>query len=811
MVAPERMVGDETRSTVAPRDETTRAPLPAERKVAMLSGHDEWWTEAVPEWGLPAALLSDGPHGLRKVEGDRMRDSMTGAAATCFPTASAIGSSWDRELAREIGEAIAREARDQGVAVVLGPGVNIKRHPFGGRGFEYYSEDPLLSGEFATATIEGIQSLGVGTSLKHFAVNNQETNRMVVDAVVDERTLREIYLPAFELAVTRARPWTVMTAYNRLNGTYCSEHPWLLATLLRDEWGFDGVLVSDWGANNDRVAAVRAGLDLEMPGAGGIHDAAMLDALDRGALAEADVDACVDRIAALLAKAAATAATPLPALDLAAHHALARRAAADAAVLLTNVDDALPLADGASVAVIGQFAVSARYQGAGSSRVNPHRVDRALDEMRSIAGPAGGDVTFTEGYDDAHGLRPDLVDEAVAAAREAEVAVVFVGLPGSMEAEGADRSHLRLPEQHDRLVQAVCAANPRTVVVVSTGAPVAMPWVEQPAAIVLAHLGGEAVGGAVADVLYGRRGPGGRLAETYARQSLDLASDRWFPGSARQVQYREGLYVGYRWFETAGADVLFPFGHGLSYTTFEISDVALSAVSIADDETVQLSATVTNTGERDGAEVVQVYVRPPASVVHRPALELRAFEKVHLAPGARATVSCTLDRRAFAHWDVAAGGWRVCPGAYQVVVGRSVRDLVATIALDVRSDFVPSVSSPDAYRRLAPGGMDVDDDAFAAMLGRPVPATEPIRPFHRNSTVGDLGSTPVGALALAGLRAILARMVRGADADGGLGVTVDRGLVELPLRNLPPMTKGRIPLWSVDRLIQLANRVSRRR
>jgi beta-glucosidase len=786
-------------------------PLTAARKVALLSGRDEWWVEPVPEWGLAAALLSDGPHGLRKVVGDRMRDSMVSVAATCFPTASAIGSSWDRALAREIGEAIAREARDQGVAVVLGPGVNIKRHPFGGRGFEYYSEDPLVSGELATATIEGIQSLGVGTSLKHFAVNNQETNRMVVDAIVDERTLREIYLPAFELAVTRARPWTVMTAYNRLNGTYCSEDPWLLRSLLRDEWGFEGLLVSDWGANNDRVEAVRAGLDLEMPGAGGVHDATVLDAIERGDLPEADVDACVARIAGLLADAAATAAQPPPELDLDAHHALARRAAADAAVLLTNVDDALPLAEATRVVVIGRFGAEARYQGAGSSRVNPHRVDRAVDEMRAIADVAGGAVASVDGYDDDHGLRPDLVDEAVAAAREAEVAVVFVGLPGSMEAEGADRSHLRLPEQHDRLVRAVCDANPRTVVVVAAGAPVAMPWIDRPVAVLLAHLGGEAVGGGIADVLYGRRGPGGRLAETFARQSLDIAADRWFPGTARQVQYREALYVGYRWFETAGVDVLFPFGHGLSFTTFEISDVTCSATTIGDDDTLEVTATVSNTGTRPGAEVVQVYVRPPASVVHRPALELRAFEKVHLAPGEQATVRCSLGRRAFAHWDVASAGWQVCAGAYEIVVGRSVRDVVATAVVEVRSGFVPPAASPDAYRELASGAIDIDDDAFAALLGRPVPAAEPIRPFHRNSTVGDLGETPVGRVVVAGLRAVLARSVRGADADGGLGVSVDRGLVELPLRNLTPMTQGRVPLWSVDRLIRLANRATRRR
>jgi beta-glucosidase len=792
----------------------TSDDLGDEQKVTLLSGRSEWWLEPVAELDLPSVMVTDGPHGLRKVMGEGALDLGASESATCFPTAAGLGSTWDRELVAEIGRAIAHEARAQDVAVVLGPGINIKRHPLCGRNFEYFSEDPLLAGELAASYISAVQSLGVGTSLKHFAVNNQESNRMVVDAIVDERTLRELYLPAFETAVNRAQPWTVMSAYNLVNGEYCSEHPWLLDTVLRREWGFEGLVISDWGGNNDRVAGLVAGLDIEMPGGARAHDATVLAALTDGTLPRDALDRSVARITDLLRRVAATAATPKPAYTTDEHHALARRAAAESAVLLTHDRTTLPLDPSATIAVIGDFARSPRYQGGGSSRVNPTRLDTALSEITAISEKAGGRVDFAAGYDATSGLSQELVDEAVAVAGDAEVAVLFIGLPGSWETEGADRTTLDLPEQHDRLVEAVCAANPSTVVVVSAGGAVAMPWAQRPAAVIHGHLGGQASGGGIADVLYGRRDPGGRLAETFPLQVTDVPSDQWFPGEPRQVQYREGLYVGYRWFDTVDAPVLFPFGHGLSYTSFEITDATLTAESWAagSDEPLALSVDVRNTGDRPGSEVVQVYVRAVDAPVYRPDRELRAFEKVRLAPGETRTVTCTLGPRAFAHWDCGSGAWQVAGGRYEVLVGTSSRAIHAVLPVEVSSDAPAPAGTPDGpYTHPTSEGWTVDEEAFAALLGHPVARPLTGRPFHRNSTLGDLATTRLGGPLVALLRKVAQRKVRGADAEGGLGVMIDRALVELPLRNLAAMTGGAVSMRTVDRIIGLANLLTRKR
>ncbi|HVX18213.1 MAG TPA: glycoside hydrolase family 3 C-terminal domain-containing protein [Acidimicrobiales bacterium] len=794
--------------------------LSKQRKVELLSGRSDWYLEAIPERSLPAIMMTDGPHGLRKVESESLIDIAGSAPATCFPTAAGLGATWDPALVREIGEAIGREARASGVSVVLGPGVNIKRHPRCGRNFEYYSEDPLISGVLAAAFINGVQLNGVGTSLKHFAVNNQEADRMVVDAVVDERTLREIYLPAFETAIARAHPWTVMCAYNRVNGPYCSEHHWLLTEVLRDEWGFDGLVVSDWGAVNDRVAGVKAGLDLEMPGGSGAYDPSVLAALDDGSLRTAELDACVERVIGLAERAtSAVAAIPPPGpdpetgaatFDADAHHALARRAASASTVLLHNYDHVLPIDPGAHVAVIGGFAEKPRYQGAGSSGVKPTRLDSPLEELRAIARPAGGRVTYAPGYEADAGERPDLIDDAVAIARNAELAVVFAGLPPRWESEGFDRDHLRLPYQHDQLIRAVAAANPQTIVVLSNGGPVLMPWVDDVPGIVEAYLGGQAMGGGIADVLYGLAEPGGRLAETFPNRQADVPSDAWFPGSGRQVQYREGLYVGYRWFESADADVLFPFGHGLSYTTFEVGEPALSAAAIDAGDQTTVTVDVTNTGGRAGSEVLQVYVRPVSSPIARPERELRDFAKVHLQPGERARVQCTLGPRAFSHWDVDTGAWQIVDGEYEILVGTSSRDIRGVLPLKIRSDFAPATNPDDPYRNPFPDGWTVSDEAFTALLRHPIPEPDPIRPFHRNSTLGDLGDSPAGRPLLTVARAIAARATAKMDSEGGIAVMVDRVLQEAPLRSLSTMSKGRFSLKALDRSIRALNAVSGR-
>ncbi|MGY1680994.1 glycoside hydrolase family 3 C-terminal domain-containing protein [Geodermatophilus sp. SYSU D01176] len=637
------------------------AGLTLEEKAALLSGQDFWSTPPVEAAGLPSVVLTDGPHGVRRQEGDLGGPGIShNVPATCFPPAVAVGNSWDPWVAERIGAAIGREARALGVHVVLGPGVNTKRSPLGGRNFEYYSEDPLLSGVLGAAHVRGQQSRGAGASVKHFAANNQETERMRISAEVDERTLREIYLPAFERVVTEAAPATVMCAYNKVNGVYASQHRWLLTEVLRDEWGFDGVVVSDWGAVDDRAAALAAGLDLQMPGDRGAGNRRVVEAVRAGELDEAYVDASAARVAAL----DRYVGPPADGFDAAAHHALARELAAECAVLLRNEGGTLPLAPGTRVALVGEFARAPRCQGGGSSNVNATRVDAALDAVRELA---DGDVPFAPGFDlDGSGDAAALRDEAVALVRDAEVAVVFVGLGEAEESEGFDRTTIDLPAAQVGLVRAVAAAAPRTVVVLSHGGVVSLEgWHDDVDAVLDGALLGQAGGGALADLLYGVATPSGRLAETVPLRLEDSPSFLCFPGEQGRVVYGEGVMVGYRGLVTQRRPVRYPFGHGLGYTTFGTSGLR---VEVTGHDTATVSVTVGNTGDRAGKHVVQVYVSTTAGPVRRPLRELRAFTKVALEPGERRTVPLELDRRAFAYWDVVEGGWVVAPGEYAVQV-----------------------------------------------------------------------------------------------------------------------------------------------
>jgi beta-glucosidase len=768
------------------------AGLTLAQQVALLSGADVWRTRAIPEAGIPPIVLSDGPHGLR-FQPDTGDNLGTGGSepATCFPTAVTLASSWDEELVAEVGAAVAVEALAAGVDVVLGPGLNIKRHPLCGRNFEYYSEDPLLSGRLAAAAVRGLQDRGVGACLKHFAVNNQESHRFVVDAVVDERTLREIYLRGFEYAVTTARPWTVMAAYNLVNGAWATGNRRLLTGILRDEWGFDGLVMSDWAATADRVAAVDAGTDLEMPGSAGLWDREVLGAVRRGELPADRVTACAQRVIDLVAR------SPRPGpgtFDVDAHDALARRAAAEGTVLLAN-DGLLPLAPGGTVAVIGAFAGQPRYQGAGSSLVNPTRVTTALDEFRR----RGAAVTYAPGYDPERSVRDDaLIAEAVTAARAADVAVVLVGLPPADEGEGYDRTRLDLPAQHDALVAAVTAANPRTVVALSNGAPVLMPWRDAPAAILESYLGGQAAGAALVDVLYGDAEPGGRLAETFPAAQADVAADPWFPGDPHQVEYREGLFVGYRHHVTAGVAPLFPFGHGLSYTSFAWDGVTVDpgAVDAGADVTVRL--TVTNTGARAGADVVQVYLSDRTGVVLRPRRELAGFAKVRLGPGESAGVEVRVPARAFAFYDVTAGDWRVPSGEFAVEVARSSADVVTSRTVVVRGGVDTAPEGPGT-----PAVADTGE-VFAARLGRPVPRPRPVRPYTRQSTLGQLSGTWIGRLLFAALWR-MAPFDAETRADDTAMATYRRALEELPLRGAAIYSGGKLRLRAVDALVALLN------
>jgi beta-glucosidase len=653
------------------------AQLTLEEKASLTSGSDFWHTQPVDRAGVPAIMVTDGPHGLRKQAENPDHLGITGSVpATCFPTAAALGSSWDVDLLHRVGEALGRETRANDVAVLLGPGVNIKRTPLCGRNFEYVSEDPVVAGELGTAIVRGIQSQGVGTSLKHFAANNQETDRMRVSADVDERTLREIYLPAFERVVTNAQPWTVMCAYNKVNGTYASEHRWLLTEVLRDEWAFDGLVVSDWGAVHDRVPALAAGLDLQMPSSGAGPDEAVVAAVQDGSLDEAVLDVAVRRVLRLVERSLPGLAEHVG-FDADAHHALAREAAADGSVLLKNdpVGGAPLLPLTGSFAVVGEVARTPRYQGAGSSQVNPTRLDDALTVL-------GTDVPFAPGFTIAGGPPGDdeaLLAQAVDVARSAETVVAFLGLPGPDESEGYDRPRLGLPDNQVATLRAVAEVNPRVVVVLANGSAVAVStWQHLAPAILETWLGGQAGGSAVADLLTGVRSPSGKLTETVPHRIEDTPAFGSFPGEHGHVRYGEGILVGYRWYDTRAMDVAFPFGHGLSYTTFDYSDVRATESSV--------SVTVTNTGTVAGAEVVQVYVRDPEASVLRPTRELKAFGKVALAPGESRALTFELTRRDLSYWHSGQHRWVVEGGEFVVEVGASSRDIRGSVSIQVDGD-----------------------------------------------------------------------------------------------------------------------------
>ena len=663
-----------------------------EEKCSLLSGADFWHTKAVERLGIPAMMMSDGPHGLRKQDqtGDHLgiNDSIK---AVCFPAACATAASFDREAVRAIGREIGKACQHEDLGVILGPAVNIKRSPLCGRNFEYFSEDPYLAGEMAVSLIDGVQSQGVGTSIKHFAANSQEHRRMSSDSVVDERTLREIYFPAFEQAVKRARPWTVMCSYNKLNGTHASQNRELLTGVLREDWGFDGLVMSDWGAVSDRVAGVPAGLDLEMPSSGGSNDRRVMQAVRDGRLSEEAVDVAAGRVLQMVDRYL-TNRRPGTSWDMEAQHALARQIAAECMVLLKNEDGILPLREGEKLAVIGRFAAHPRFQGGGSSHINSFRVESLMDALQGMPG-----ITYAQGYD-VKGEEPDeaLIAQAVEAAARADKAVIVAGLPDSFESEGYDRTHMRMPRCQAELIERVAKANPNVVVVLYNGSPVEMPWLPCAKAVIEGYLGGQAVGGATKDVLFGTVNPCGRLPESFPVKLEDNPSYLTYGGEGDVAVYAEGVFVGYRYYDKKKMDVLFPFGYGLSYTTFVYANLRLSADRIRDTDSLTVSVDVTNTGRRDGKTVVQLYVGDKESEVFRPVRELKDFAKISLKPGETRTVTFTLEKRAFAYWNVKLHDWFVESGAFTVEIGRSSRDIALSSEVYVEgTKTVPMTVTPD--------------------------------------------------------------------------------------------------------------------
>ena len=761
--------------------------LNLEQKCALLSGDTVFTTRGYKNAGVPSITLSDGPNGVRKQAGAADHLGLNPSVpATCFPTAATVACSWDPALGEEIGRAMGEEAAAQEVAVLLGPGLNTKRSPLCGRSFEYFSEDPYLAGKLAAGYIRGIQSKGVAACPKHFAVNSQETRRMASDSIVDERTLREIYLTGFEIAVKEGHPRSIMSSYNLVNGTYANENKHLLMEILRDEWGFDGAVITDWGGSNDHALGVKNGSTLEMPAPGGDSVRELLAAVESGKISESDIDARLSELLPLVFDTKAALDAAPREFDAAAHHALARRAAEESLVLLKNEGSLLPLAAGSKVAVIGDFAKNPRYQGAGSSMVNSTQVDVLLDKLIDSELNVIG---YQQGFD-RHG-KPDaaLQKSACELATQADTVILCMGLDEIAESEGLDRSNLRLAQNQLDLLQAVAAVNPKIVVVLYSGSVVETPWLDNCQALLYATLGGQAGAGAVADALTGKVNPCGKLAETWPLAYADVPSAADFATRRKTVEYREGLYIGYRYFTTAEKAVRFPFGYGMSYTTFAYSDMA------ADEQGVSL--TVTNTGSVAGTEIVQLYVAKKNSELFRPAKELKGFARVTLAPGEKQRITIMLDDKAFRFWNVKANRWEIEGGEYELLVGASVEDIRLCEKISVHGTAtVHPYEDRDLDCYYKGDVLHVSDADFEKLLGHPIPKGK--TKIDRNLTLGELNHarSPLGWLVWLVLTILLDASYKRGKPD--LNILFQ---YNMPLRALAKMTNGAISMGMVDGIV----------
>ena len=764
--------------------------LSLEQKCALLSGKNTWQTQDYPKQGVPAIWLSDGPNGLRKQAGAADHLGLNPSVpATCFPTAATMANSWDPELGEEVGRALGEETAANRVNVLLGPGLNVKRSLLCGRSFEYFSEDPYLSGKMAAAYVRGIQENGIAACPKHFAVNSQELRRMASNSVLDERTLRELYLTAFEIVVKEAHPKSIMSAYNKVNDVYANENHHLLVEILRREWGFDGAVVTDWGGSNDHVDGVKNGSTLEMPspGLGGARK--LLKAVAEGSLTEQEIDLRVDELLELVLSTTAAMEKAPRSFDEKAHHELAQRAAAESIVLLKNKGGILPLKHGKKVALIGDFALTPRYQGAGSSMVNPTRVDSLKDAMEAAELDMVG---YCAGYERSGKPNKAYLEEAVSQAKMADVVILCIGLDESSESEGLDRTHIGIPAVQKQLLDAVTAANPNVVAVVSAGSVIETDWVEQCKAVVHGYLGGQAGASAMLEVLTGWQNPCGKLAETIPLRYEDTPAARYFPGRKQNAEYREGLYVGYRYYETANKAVRYPFGYGLSYTTFAYSDLKVNADKV--------TFTLTNTGSVAGAEIAQLYVAKPDATVFRPAKELKGFAKVFLKAGESKTVTIPLDDKTFRYWNVATDHWEVEGGSYQLLVGASVQDIRLTADITL-----PGTGAPDPYagRELLDyytgNVQNIPDAEFEALLGRSLP--EEKTAIDRTMTLGELNHSRSPLCWL--IAGVLTLLLRSGEKRGKPNLNI-LFQYNMPLRGLAQMTGGIIGEETVDGLVMEA-------
>lgn len=803
------MKGDKMDTRIRRKAKELVARMTLEEKAGLCSGKDCWNLKAIPRLGLESIMVSDGPHGLRKQVGSAdnlgIGDSLP---AVCFPTASALACSFDTELTQEIGRAIGEECQQEEVSVVLGPGVNQKRSPLCGRNFEYFSEDPLVSGELAAGMIQGVQSTGIGTSLKHFAVNSQERRRMTINAVVDERTLRETYLRAFEIAVKKGRPSTVMCAYNRLNGKYCSENPRLLTRILREEWGFDGLVVSDWGAVSNRAQGIMAGMDLEMPGSMGINDARLVAAVKKGKLSEEKLNQSACRITELILSQMEVRRKGYR-YDVKQHHDLAVKAAEQSIVLLKNTDNILPgkLVQGA--AVIGAFARAPRYQGAGSSKLHPIKVENAFEVFKEY----GLKLTYAKGYvlGKKKGERTkndeELIAEACEAARGKDIVYLFAGLPEGYESEGYDRKTMTMPPLHNRLISAVAECNPNVVVILHGGAPMELPWFDRVKGILLAYLGGEGCGRAVVNLLLGRAVPCGKLAETWPLRLSDTPSFHYFPGGRNTVEYRESIYIGYRYYEKAGKPVRFPFGYGLSYSSFSYRDISVSKNCCDFGEKLDLSFTIANDGRLSARETAFLFVSHNHETVFLPKKELRAFRKLELAAGESKRVTISLDTKELGYYNTLIKDWYAESGIYEISVGASSEDIRLTAAVILNSCEKPQ---PDlrkqapSYYQLERGELLVGEQEYTALYGKALPVHNsiPQKPYNHNNTLEDIEHTLIGRLLLWIADRMSKKVTRTSEEEEAMMSSM---IKEMPFHSLVTTGEGILSEGMMEGLLYIVN------
>ena len=745
--------------------------LTLEEKASLLSGKDFWHLKGIERVGLPEIMVTDGPHGLRKQDGESDHVGLNQSVkATCFPTAVGLAASWDKKLVEEVGEALGDECLTEEVSVLLGPGANIKRHPLCGRNFEYFSEDPVLSGKMAASLITGIQSKGVGTSIKHYVANNQESMRMAVDTFVDERTLREIYLKGFEIAVKESQPWTVMCSYNKLNGTYLSEHKRMLQDVLKDEWGHEGIVVTDWGACNNRVDGLIAGQELEMPSSNGINDRKIVEAVKNGTLSESIVDKRALRIIELILKSKETLSKKHKPYNKEEHHEFARKVAANTICLLKN-DDILPLSKSNKVALIGEFAKTPRYQGSGSSLIQPTKISNAYNAFKA---ELGDNLQYAQGYSSKDDIIDQtLIDEAIKVAKSSDVVVLMIGLTDLFESEGFDRKHLNIPNNHLKLVEEISKVNENIIVALSNGSPITMPWKDKVKGILEQYLGGQASGEALADVVFGKVNPSGKLAETFPNNLEEFASNENFPGLPRQVEYREGLYVGYRYYDKTNKSPLYPFGYGLSYTTFEYSELNVKV-----GKTLNVSYKITNTGKISGKEVSQVYVSKSDSNVHRPEKELKAFDKTEIEPGETVTINHEIP---LSDLEIYIDNFTLEDGKYDVKVGSSSVDILLSKEVKIKGVKVSKTES--VYDSLSKTGT-ITQEQFEKELGFKIPDYPSIRPFTLNSVMSEIEVTFVGKKLKQMITKEMNKMLGTEESNDAVKAMMESMVNELPLRGL---------------------------